>query len=256
MAKDMRQAGETLEDLLGGGLRILQKKRGYRFSLDALLLAHFIRLKGNEPAVELGTGSAVIPIILQHRFGRKKIIGIEIQEHLADMALRNVRMNAMEDRIDILAGDVRNIQSLLKPRSCRVVFFNPPYRKASSGRVNPDREKALARHEIAGSLGDFLAAARHVLKEKGSVFVIYPARRLVELVWRMRLNRMEPKRLRMVHTRASSAAVFALVEGVMDGGEELEVIPPIFIYDEGGSYSKEMKTLFREISGDPPSCGE
>jgi len=252
----MRQAGETLEDLLGGGLRILQKKKGYRFSLDALLLAHFICLRGNEPALEFGSGSAVIPILLQHRFGRKKIIGIEIQEDLAHMARRNVRINAMEDRIDILAGDIRNIRTFIKPRSCRVVFFNPPYRKASSGRVNPDRERAVARHEIKGTVGDFLAAARYVLKETGSVFVIYPASRLVELLHQMRLNLLEPKRLRMVHTRASSEAVFALVEGVMEGGEELKVLPPLFIYGGEGSYSDEMKALFREISGDPPSSGE
>lgn len=253
MERDWRQADETLENLLSGGLKILQKKKGYRFSLDALLLAHFIRLKGNEPAVELGTGSAVIPLLLQRRFGRKKIIGIEIQEDLADMARRNVRMNAMEDRIEIITSDVREVASLLKPRTSRAVFFNPPYRKAASGRINAETEKALARHEIAGSLGDFLAAARHILKPAGSVFLIYPASRLVDLMHRMRINGLEPKRLRMVHTKAGSEGVFALAEGVKEGGEELKVLPPLCIYDEKGGYTEEMTILFREISGDPPS---
>jgi tRNA1Val (adenine37-N6)-methyltransferase len=256
MEKDLRQAGETLEDLLDGSLRILQKRKGYRFSLDALLLAHFIRLKGNEPAVEFGTGSAVIPLILQRRFGRKKIIGIEIQEDLVDRARRNVRMNAMQDWIEIRAGDVRQIKTFFKPRTSRVVFFNPPYRKAASGRINADTEKALARHEIVGSLGDFVAAAGYVLKPAGSVFLIFPARRLVELLHRMRLNGLEPKRLRMVHTKALSEGTFTLVEGVKDGGEQLEIMPPLFIYDEKGEYTEEMKALFREIPGDPPSsCG-
>ena len=256
MEKDLRQAGETLDDLLNGSLRILQKRKGYRFSLDALLLAHFIRLKGSGPAVEFGTGSAVIPLILQRRFGRKKIIGIEIQENLADMARRSIRMNAMEDRIEIIAGDVRKIRNICKPRTCPVVFFNPPYRKAVSGRINADTEKALARHEIEGSLSEFLAAARYILKEAGSVFVIYPARRLVELLHRMRLNGIEPKRMRMVHTKACSEGSFVLVEGVKEGGEQLEIMPPLFIYDAKGGYTEEMMALFREISGDSPSsCG-
>jgi tRNA1Val (adenine37-N6)-methyltransferase len=256
MEKDLRQAGETLEGLLNGSMKILQKKRGYRFSLDALLLAHFIRLKGSGPAVEFGTGSAVIPLILQRRFGQKKIIGIEIQENLADMARRSIRMNEMEDRIEIIAGDVREIRTICKPRTCSVVFFNPPYRKAASGKINADTEKALARHEIKGSLGDFLAAARYILKAAGSVFVIYPARRLVELLQRMRLNGMEPKRVRMVHTKACSEGSFVLAEGVKEAGEQLEIMPPLFIYDEKGWYTEEMMALFREISGDfPSSCG-
>jgi tRNA1Val (adenine37-N6)-methyltransferase len=256
MEKDLRQAGETLDDLLNGSLRILQKRKGYRFSLDALLLAHFIRLKGSGPAVEFGTGSAVIPLILQRRFGRKKIIGIEIQEDLVDMARRSIRMNAMEDRIEIIAGDVRKIGNICKPRTCPVVFFNPPYRKAVSGKINADTEKALARHEIEGSLSEFLAAARYILKAAGSVFVIYPSRRLVELLHRMRLNGIEPKRMRMVHTKACSEGSFVLVEGVKEGGEQLEIMPPLFIYDAKGGYTEEMMALFREISGDsPPSCG-
>jgi len=246
--KVLRQAGETL-DLICGDLKILQKKKGYRFSLDALLLAHFIRLKGQEPAVEFGTGSAVIPIILQRRFGAKKVIGIEIQENLAERARRNIRMNAMEDRIEILKGDVRDIRNFFRPLSARVVFFNPPYRKADSGRINLDSEKALARHEITGSLNDFLSAARYILKSGGTVFLVYPAVRLVELLHRMRLNGLEPKRLRMVHTKTGSDGVFILAEGVKNGGEELELMTPLFIYDEKGEYTEEMKNIFREISG-------
>lgn len=252
--KELRQAGETLDDLFGS-LKILQKKKGYRFSLDALLLAGFIRLKGQEPAIEFGTGSAVIPLVLQRRFGPRKIIGIEIQDNQADRARRNVRMNAAEDRVEILKGDVREIRHFIRPLAAGVVFFNPPYRRADAGRINADSEKALARHEIAGSLSDFLAAARYVLKPGGSVCLIYPAVRLVELLHRMRLNGLEPKRLRMVHTKAGSDGVFALVEGVKGGGEELELMSPLFIYDEKGEYTDEMKRIFREISGGSSCSG-
>ncbi len=251
----LRESNETVDELLEGRLRILQKKRGYRFSIDAVLLAHFIRLKDRDPALELGAGSAVISLILAGRSEGRKITGIEIQNDLAEMARRSVRMNGLEDRVEIVSGDVRDIRSLCEPQSCRVVFFNPPYRRRASGRINPRTEKALARHEIKGSLSDFLAAAKYVLKEKGAVFVVYPAKRLVELLHRMRLEGLEPKRLRMVHTKKSSESVLALVEGIKGGGEELKVLPALFIYDEAGAYTEEMTALFKEISCCPPSSG-
>lgn len=251
----LRESSETVDELLEGRLRVLQKKRGYRFSLDAILLAHFIRLKDRDAALEFGAGSAVISLILARRSQGRKITGIEIQSGLADMARRSVLMNGLEGRVEIVCGDVRDIRSLCEPQSFRVVFFNPPYRRKASGRINPRTEKALARHEIEGSLRDFLAAAKYVLKEKGAVFVVYPAERLVELLHRMRLEGLEPKQLRMVHTKRSSEAVLALVEGIKGGGEELKVLPALFIYHEAGGYTEEMAELFREISCCPPSCG-
>jgi tRNA1Val (adenine37-N6)-methyltransferase len=145
---------------------------------------------------------------------------------------------------------------MFPPQSARVVYFNPPYHKVHSGRINPDGEKALARHEIQGTLDDFMAAARYLLKDSGYLFLIYPAVRFVELMHRMRLNGLEPKRVRMVHSQRSSRGAFALVEGIKGGGEELEVLAPLFIYGEGGGYTDDMRGIFNEIRGPLPSCGE
>lgn len=244
----LKKTGETVDDILGGRLKILQKEKGYRFSLDSILLAHFIRLKRNCRVVDLGTGSGIIALILTDRFDLQKVIAIELQKGLVDMAKRSIRLNGLETRIDIRQGDVREVRNFLDAQSFDVAVFNPPYRKLRSGRINPDEERAVARHEVMGSISDFLSSAQYLLKDTGVVFLIYPARRGVELFYQMRLNSIEPKRIRMVHSDSSSRAEFILAEGVKKGGEELTVMPPLFIYQEKGVYSREMAEIFREIS--------
>ena len=248
----LRREGETIDDILGGRLRILQKKRGCRFSIDSLLLAHFVRVKRGDSVADLGTGVGIILLVLSHRFRCGRMVGVEIQEELADMARRSIKMNGLEKGIEVLSGDIRQIKTFLDPQAFDVVIFNPPYRKLNSGRINPDREKAVARHEIKGTLGDFLSAARHIVKESGCVYIIYPATRMAELFFRMRDCDIEPRRLRMVHSGRSSRAEFLLMEGKRGGGEELKVSEPLFIYEENGRYTGEMENVFRELSN-PPS---
>ena len=248
LSSQLKREGETVDDLLGGHLKIFQKEKGYRFSVDALLLAHFIPLKRKDRVVDLGTGSGIIPLILAYRFESIRVVGVEIQEELVDMARRSIKLNRLESRIDVYHGDVGKIKDLLDPQSFDVAVFNPPYRKLNSGRVNPYEEKAVARHEIRGSLGDFLISAKYLLKNKGAVYVIYPARRGAELFFRMRDNHIEPKRIQIVHSNSSSSAEFVLVEGIKNGGEELNVMPPLFIYGENGRYSREMEDIFREVA--------
>jgi tRNA1Val (adenine37-N6)-methyltransferase len=242
---------ETIDDLLEGALRIFQKKKGYRFSLDSLLLSHFVRLKSGDRVLDMGTGAGVIALILAKRPGCGKVTGIDIQEEMAEMARRSARFNNLEDRVEFLRGDVKDIRTILEPQSFDAAVFNPPYRKLNSGRINPDDRKAVARHEIRGALGDFLAAARYVLKDGGRVFTVYPATRMAELVYRMRADRLEPKRVRLVHSACSSGGEFVLAEGVKGGGEELEVMPPLFIYGPDGEYTAAMTDLFRGLSSLP-----
>lgn len=246
--------GETVDGILGGQLRIIQKEKGYRFSLDALLLAHSVRLKEGEDVLDMGAGSGIISLIMARRWGRweyGKIVGVEIQEELVDMARRSVKMNNLEDKISIRQGDIRKIEFLFAPQSFDAAIFNPPYRRQGSGRINPDYQKAVARHEIKGSLNDFLRAVGYVLKESGSAYTIYPAVRMVELLFQMRTTHLEPKRLRLVHSNRFSRGEFILVEGIKGAGEELEVLPPLVIYEEDGSYSEAMNRLFKDVSDFP-----
>ncbi|MDD5712322.1 MAG: tRNA1(Val) (adenine(37)-N6)-methyltransferase [Smithellaceae bacterium] len=244
---------ETVDDLLGGRLKIIQKRRGYRFSLDALLLAHFVRLRKKDRVIDLGTGSGVIALILAERSDYPRIVGVDIQGELVDMALRSVAANDLSDRVKIVLGDVRQAETLFPSSSFDAAVFNPPYRRLRSGRLNPEPQKAGARHEVSGSLSDFLAAAVHLLDKRGRVFIIYPATRTATLITTMRKAGFEPKRLRMVHSHAAEAAEFVLAEGRKGAGEEVEIMAPLFIYgDDGGEYTQAMKEIFNDLSRCPP----
>ncbi len=249
MAEDsLIQEDETVETLFGGQLKILQKKKGYRYTIDSILLAHFVEPREEERLLELGAGSGVIGLVLAFCCPTLHVTGIEIQEDLAGMAGRSVLLNRLDGRVEILAGDARRAVDFLRTRSFDVAVFNPPYRKVGSGRVNPRAEKALARHEIAGSVSDFLQAAAHALKPGGRACLIYPCSRMVDALHHMRARKLEPKRLRMVHSRPGSRGDFMLVEGLKGGGEELSVLPPLYIYEKNEGYSEELESLFRNLS--------
>ena len=247
--------GETVDEILGGRLRIIQKKRGYRFSLDALLLAHFTTLREGDDLIDMGTGGGIIALILTGRARCGRVLGIDIQDELVAIAQRNVVLNGLAGQIEIRRGDVRRPEFLCGPQSFSAAVFNPPYRRLRSGRMNPDPEKAVARHEIAGTAADFLAAAVYALRPEGRAYAIYPATRMVQLLARMRDFRIEPKRLRLVHSRPGGSGAFVLVEGVKAGREGLKVLPPFFIHEEQGGYTSEMTEIFRALSAFPARGG-
>jgi len=240
--------GETIDEMLGGRIGIIQKKKGYRFSLDAILLSHFVRLRKRDHVVDLGTGSGVIAIIIAQRGECGRVIGIDIQEELVDMAKRSVLLNNLTEKVDIYRGDIKNIETLCAAGSFDVAIFNPPYRKLKSGRINPDKEKSIARHEIKANVRDFLKASGYVLKKSGRAFIIYPATRIAELLSSMKITAIEPKRMRMVHSHGASKGEFVLVEGIKNAREELEVMPPLFVYSDNGEYTESMSCIFNELS--------
>jgi tRNA1Val (adenine37-N6)-methyltransferase len=239
---------ETLDEILAGRLRVFQRKRGYRFSLDAILLAHFICLKSKSKAIDLGTGSGIIPLILANRFPEVSWIGLEIQAELAGLATKSIQLNCLQEQIKIVNGDARKIKNIFSAHSFDAVTFNPPYRKINSGRINPDLEKAIARHEIKGSLKDFLQAAKYLLKPSGKVFTIYPAKRLAELVSVFRANSIEPKRMKFVFSDVESAAEFVLAEGRAGSREELKIEPSVVVYDKDRSYTPQMNEIFSGLA--------
>ena len=240
--------GETLDYFLSGNVKILQKKKGYRFSVDSILLAHFIRLKEGQKVVDLGTGSGVIPIILATKFKSTEIWGLEIQEELAEMAHRNIEMNHLQGRVHIVKGDAKDLAGRMESKGFDIVLTNPPYRKIRSGRLNLEPEKAIARHEITGSLADMAKIAFRLLKPKASFYLVYPAVRMADLITRARENRLEPKRLRLVHPNVRKGAQLILVEAVKGGRPGVEIDPPLFVHDLDGQYSEEMQSIYSPIT--------
>jgi tRNA1Val (adenine37-N6)-methyltransferase len=234
---------ETLDTLLQGKLSILQGKRGYRFSLDALLLAHFVKPHGRGKIIDLGTGNGVIACILAFLHPAARVIGLEIQEEMVDRALRSVALNGLGDRVEIVQGDVCSIERMFSPRSFDAVVCNPPYRGQATGRISPDPERRIARHEIEGGLDDFIRAGSYVLRHRGAMAVIYSAPRALALLEKMRREGLEPKRLRFVHSFAAKDASLVLVEGVKGGRSELKISPPVIVYAERKKYTSEMRAI-------------
>lgn len=248
------QDDERIDQILGG-LRLIQRERGYRFSVDALLLASFVSLQKGDDVIELGVGSGIVCLMMAQHPGIGRVVGVEIQERLFEIAVRNISLNSMDGRVKIIRGDVRRPASLCGPQTFSVAVFNPPYRRVHSGRVNPDAEKAVARHEISGTVAHFVAAASWALRLKGHMYVIYPATRMAELIKGMLSAGIEPKRLRPVYSRPGDSAAFILVEGIKAGGEGLNILPPLVIYDEKGGYTDEMNEIFRNLSSSVSPCG-
>jgi tRNA1Val (adenine37-N6)-methyltransferase len=239
---------ETVDEILGGSLQIRQSRRGYRFNLDSLILAHFAALKPRSVNLDLGCGNGIILLVLARRYAQSRWHGLEVQERLAALARKNTEQNDLSRRVIIDPGDARDIKKIYAPHFFDNIIFNPPYRKLDSGRINPLREKAIARHEISGSLAHFLAASKYLLKPAGRVFTIYPARRLVELIFLFRKNNIEPKRMKLVFSDAASDAEFVLVECRSGSHEELKMEPPLYIYEEPKRYTQDMKNIFRDLA--------
>jgi tRNA1Val (adenine37-N6)-methyltransferase len=242
-AYSLKREDETLDTLFQGKLKLFQGRRGYRFSLDALLLAHFMTCRRGETIADLGTGNGVIALTLAYLHSSLSITGVEIQLSLVDRASRNVRINGFQERVMISQADVRNIQETFSPESFAAVVCNPPYRQTSSGRISPDVERKIARHEIVAGLADFLRAGAYLLPIKGRIAMVYPAIRIVDLLQSMRNVNLEPKRLRMVHSFADTKASLVLVEGVKGGRSGSEVLSPLIVYKKGKQYTSEVEAL-------------
>jgi tRNA1Val (adenine37-N6)-methyltransferase len=235
----------TTETLFYGGLKVLQKEKGYRFSVDAVILAHHIPLKGVQVAVDLGTGCGIIPLIVAQRSPSARIYGIEIQKDLAELAAKNVRLNGMEERITIVHGDMKDFGSFLAPGMADVVFSNPPYGRLLSGRVSPDQERAVAKHEIKACLSDVMSVADKLLKVGGRLCVIYPAHRAIDLLTQMRASKLEPKGLRFVHSMKDSEAELAIAEGLKYGNPGVTVSPPLIVHKKDGTYTDEATDMLK-----------
>jgi len=249
--EELRQEDETLEPLLVDSGYILQKRRGFRFSIDAVLLAALVvrlhsksRHQEGIRYLDLGTGCGIVPILLAKWNTSLRGQGVEIQEPLADMAARNMRLHGLEERIGILCADLKDLPSRFPPASFDWVTINPPYRELHSGRVNPDPQKAMARHELAVTLEDMCSVMGYLLRRKGRAFLIYPARRLAGLVSTLGEAGLEPKYLQPVYPKPGEKASWVLVEAVRGGGGELRIDVPLYVEDAKGDDSEEVKRIF------------
>ncbi|MEE9436991.1 MAG: methyltransferase [Candidatus Adiutricales bacterium] len=239
------KSSEFTEDVIyDGRLTMFQPRAGFRFALDSLLLGSFARVKPGQRVIDLGTGVGVIALTLALRMGQGLIFAVEIQSRLADCARRNVKKNDQSSIVKVLETDWTDLTLARLNGPVDHVICNPPYRELGAGRLSPAREETIARHELKGGLPDTAQIAAELLTPSGLFSIIYPAARLTTALSQLRAIKLEPKRLRLVHTRPEKRARLALVEARLQGGEELEVIPPLIIYEHGEIYSPEAEAIF------------
>ncbi len=230
---------ERVDDLQINNLKIIQDPKGFCFGIDAVLLANFVKLKKNAKVVDLGTGTGIIPILLAGKSKTSHITALEIQEEVANMANRSVRLNKLEDRIKVLNMDLKDAEKHLEINGYDVITSNPPYMH-SEGLISKDERKAISRHEVKCTLEDVVKTASRLLKHKGRFFMIHRPLRLVDIMYHCRQYNLEPKYLQFIHPTYNKRPNFLLVECVKAAKAELKILDPLYVYNEEGKYTNEI----------------
>jgi len=234
----------TRDHFFNGNIVLNQPGTGYRFSIDAVILAHLACPAPGETVLDLGTGCGVIPIMLAFRHPEVRVIGVEIQSSLSRLARQNVADNRLADRIRIVDKDMGQLSLADIGGPVDRVVTNPPYRKLDSGRINADSQRAVARHELKIDLETLLLTTRRMLRKSGRFFIIYPSVRTADLVAAMRSTGLEPKALTMIHSKPALPARLVAVAGIKGGRPGLEVGPPLYLYHEDGTYTRAVEAMF------------
>ncbi|MCQ2501164.1 MAG: tRNA1(Val) (adenine(37)-N6)-methyltransferase [Lachnospiraceae bacterium] len=235
--------GEQLDDLQNG-YYIIQAEGAFRFGMDAVLLSGFARVKPGERVLDMGTGTGIIPILLSAKTKGRSFVGLEIQARSADMAERSVAYNHLEDRIQIVTGDIKEAAAIFAPASFDVVVSNPPYMTGQHGLVNPEEAKAIARHEILCTLEDVVSQAAKVLTPRGRFYMVHRPFRLAEIMKVLMQNNLEPKRMQLVHPFVDREPNIVLIEACKNGNPRITVEKPLIVYEEPGVYTKDVLNFY------------
>ena len=235
---------ERLDDLQRNGYQIIQKKDGFCFGMDAVLLSGFAAVKPGEKAIDLGTGTGIIPILLEAKYEGEHYTGLEIQDEVAEMAARSVALNHLEEKVSIVKGDIKEASRLFGAASFDVVTSNPPYMSDAHGLKNPDLPKAIARHEVLCTLDDVAREAAKLLRPGGRFYMVHRPHRLIEIITALTKYKLEPKRMKMVHPFVDKEANMVLIEAVRGGKSMIKVEAPIVVYREPGVYTQEIYDIY------------
>ena len=235
---------ERLDDLQRNGLKIIQRTDGFWFGMDAVLLSGFAAVKPGERALDLGTGTGIIPLLLSAKTKGEHFTGLEIQTEIMKMAQRSVALNGLEKKIEIIQGDIKEASRILGAASFDVVTSNPPYMNDAHGLKNPGDVKAISRHEVLCTLEDVIREGTRALKPGGRFYMVHRPHRLAEIITVMKQYKLEPKRMKFVHPFVDKDANMVLIEAVRGGGAWLKLEPPVIVYKEPGVYTDEIYEIY------------
>ena len=235
---------ERIDDLQRKGYKIIQNTEKFCFGMDAVLLSSFASVKAGEKVLDMGTGTGIIPILLEAKTEGEHFTGLEIQSESAEMAGRSVKLNSLEEKIDIVEGDIKEASNIFGKNIFNVVTVNPPYMNDLHGIKNPDMPKAIARHEVLCTLEDVVREASYVLKQNGRMYMVHRPHRLVEIIQAMKKYKLEPKRIRFVHPYEDKEANMVLIEALKGGESMVKIEKPLVVYKDVNVYTDELLEMY------------
>ncbi len=238
---------ERIDDLEYKGLKIIQNKNGFCFGIDSVLLSDFAKeIRNNSKVLDLGTGTGILCILLSAKTKLQKIYGIDVQEEVVEMAKRSVILNNLEEKIEIIHKNIKELGEIFEKNSFDSIVSNPPYKKSNTGKTNEKENKFISRHEVTATLEDFIKISFDLLKDKGSFYMVHRPERLAEIIFTLKKYKLEPKTIRFVHSTYEEEPKLVLIKSVKNAKEFLKVEKPLIVYNEKGEYTEEILKIYNK----------
>ena len=236
---------ERIDDLEFKGLKIIQNKDGFCFGIDSILLSDFAKeIKKRSKVIDLGTGTGIIGILLCMKTELSKIIGVEIQKEVYDMAKRSIKLNNLENKFEIINENIKNLENIIETGTFDAVVTNPPYKKIGTGLTNENEKKLISRHEITANLEDFIKVSSKMLKDKGTLYMVHRPDRMVDIIELLRKYKLEPKKIKFVYPNANKDANLILLKAVKNANPFLKIEKPLYVYNQNGEYTDEILKIY------------
>lgn len=238
---------ERIDDLEFKGYKIIQNQEGFCFGIDSILLSDFAKnIKNKSKVIDLGTGTGILPILLAGKTNLEKIVGVEIQKEVYDMAKRSIELNNLQNRCEIINENILNLEKIYGKNSFDVIVTNPPYKKNNTGLKNENEKKLISRHEITANLEDFIRVSSKILKDKGEFYMVHRPERLADIMVNLRKHKIEPKILRFVCPNVNKEPNIVLIKGVKNANEFLKLEKNLYVYNENNEYTSEILKIYNK----------
>lgn len=242
------QENERIDDLELNNLKIIQNKNGFCFGMDSVLLSDFAKnIKLNSQVIDLGTGTGILPILLSAKTKAAKIIGIEIQPQVANMAERSIILNNLQNKVEIICENIKNLKNMYNANSFDAIVTNPPYKLLGTGGINESKTKLISRHEVSATLEDFISISSYLLKNNSNLYMVHRPERLVDIICICKKYKLEPKELKLVHSHFNKPPKLVLIKATKNAKSFLSIAKPMYIYNLDDNYTNELLQIYGKI---------